>query len=253
MTGSGGGRRRAGARVALSVAFALSLATDGTAQQGAAATSTLRGAPGGGIGLREVLSDTDMRRVFDRLTRLDLSGGSDIVHAARCVASGDCSTRYTPVADSVAPAALARAITRDAALRHRVQEEAEGLLDGFRKPRRQSHVDVVDAVTFLLVSATTAYARAPQPAEQVAFRRSLQRALSRNGAFQLTSNGERQMAAELCEILGMHLLRESANHASAPRPQVEAVRRYAEQVIHAAFKVRLTELEWSRFAADEER
>lgn len=251
------GSSRAGVLAVCAAMAAVSLSVDVTAQ----ARETVRTVPRARTvvdadasgALRAALSDTDMVRVFDRLTGLDLSRRPDAIRAAKCVASGDCSTRYTPVAASVAPAALARALSRDSAVRHRLELEAESLLEAFRLRRREPHGDVVDAVTFLMAAATTAYAGAPSPAEQRAFRRSLQRALSMNGAFHVTSDRERQVAAELCEILGMHLLRESARHVSAPQPEMDAVRRYAAQVIYAAFKVRLAELDWSQFTVDVKR
>lgn len=202
--------------------------------------------------LRSALAGRDMARVFDRLTRLDLSARSDVVRAARCVASGDCSTRYQPVAQSLAPEALAAVLgtTRDA--RAGIEQEAVALLDAFRARRHDTTVDMVDAVTFFLTSASTAYGTSPAPSQVAVFRRALQRALSRNGAFQATTHRERQMAAELCEILGMHLLEEAARQTRDDRGH-EGLRHYAARVAYSAFNVQLSELHWSEIAQQASR
>lgn len=196
--------------------------------------------------LRAALSTADTLQVFEGLMHPDASGSAVAVDALSDLRT-DCRVSDPQGTCSAVPAIFGNVLGKDDEGRRAIEREVEDLLAVYRGLAGGPRLEFAQAATFLLAAVSSAFERQPTPQQQRSFRDALRRSLVEDGTA-ATSLEARQMASEVCGVLGVHVLRELAAEAArgSAASEAAATRHYVDRLAYSILKVRPAHLDWAR-------
>lgn len=196
--------------------------------------------------LRAALSTADTLLVFEGLMHPGASGSAVAIDALGDLRT-DCRVSDPQVTCSAVPAIFANVLGKDAEGRRAIEREVEDLLAVYRGLSGGPRLEFAQAATFLLAAVSSAFERQPTPQQQRSFRDALRHSLVEDGTA-ATSLEARQMASEVCGVVGVHVLRELAAEAArgGGASETAATRQYVDRLAYSILKVRPAHLDWAR-------